>query len=297
LNPREQGFLLLTGYLGDPERKPLTVAQFRELTKRARNMERPQAPREMTEEDLIALGCSRSFAQRVLELLSQKEQLHWYLQEGKRSGCVPITRVTDGYPQAVRRGLSLDAPGVLWAKGDLSLLDTPMISLVGSRELKEENRAFAEEVGKQAAMQGYTLVSGDARGADRAAQQCCLENGGKVISVVADDLQKYPPQKNVLLLSEEGFDLGFSPQRALQRNRVIHCLGSRTFVAQCRLAKGGTWDGTAKNLKNGWSPVFCFRDESPASFELAQMGAVLVDLTDLQDISNLQPMEMKFTDQ
>ena len=41
MNPRERGFLLLTGYLGDPERKPLTVAQFRELAKRMQTMEKP----------------------------------------------------------------------------------------------------------------------------------------------------------------------------------------------------------------------------------------------------------------
>lgn len=297
MNPREQGFLLLTGYLGDPERRPLTVAQFRELTKRVRVMERPSQEREMAEEDLISLGCSRAFARRVLQLLSQTEQLRWYLSKGKRTGCVPITRITDGYPEAVRKCLGLEAPGVLWAKGDLRLLDTPKISLVGSRELKEENRAFAEDVGKQAALQGYTLVSGDARGADRTAQDSCLEHGGSVISVVADELEKHPLRENVLYLSEDGFDLVFSAQRALQRNRIIHSLGNSTFVAQCRLEKGGTWDGTVKNLRNCWSPVFCFRDESPASLELEQMGAVLIESTALRDISALQPNTMNFIDQ
>ena len=31
MNGKERGFLLLTSHLGDPERKPLTVAQFRQL--------------------------------------------------------------------------------------------------------------------------------------------------------------------------------------------------------------------------------------------------------------------------
>lgn len=297
MNPREQGFLLLTGYLGDPERKPLTVAQFRELTKRVRGMDKPDQEREMTQEDLISIGCSRAFARRVLLLLAQMEQLQWYVSRGKRQGCIPITRVTEGYPEAVRMHLGLEAPGVLWAKGDLTLLNTPKVSLVGSRDLREENRAFAQEVGRQAALQGYTLVSGDARGADRTAQESCLNHGGNVISVVADALEKHPLRDRVLYLSEDGFDLDFCAQRALQRNRVIHSLGKCTFVAQCRLEKGGTWDGTAKNLHNCWSPVFCFRDESPASLELEQMGAVLIENRDLQDISGLQPNIMNFIDQ
>ena len=297
MNPREQGFLLLTGYLGDPERKPLTVAQFRELTKRVRAMERPTQEREMTEEDLVSIGCSRAFSHRVLLLLSQTEQLQKYLFEGKRADCVPITRVTEGYPQAVRKCLGLEAPGVLWAKGDRHLLNTPKISVVGSRDLREENRTFAEAVGKQAALQGYTLVSGDARGADRAAQNSCLAHGGSVIIVVTDSLKKYPVRKNILYLSEDSFDLAFSAQRALQRNRVIHSLGSSTFVVQCRLGRGGTWDGTAKNLRNCWSSVFCFRDGSLASLELEQMGAMLIREDALSNISSLHSNILNFIDQ
>lgn len=297
MTPREQGFLLLTGYLGDLERKPLTVPQFRELTRRVRAMERPSREGELTPEDLTAIGCSRAFANRVVRLLDQTEQLQWYLSQGKRALCSPITRVTEGYPEVVRKHLGLEAPGVLWAKGDLSLLETPKVALVGSRELREENRVFAEEVGKQAALQGYTLVSGDARGADRTAQESCLYYGGRVISVVADQLAKHPVRENVLYLSEDGFDLAFSAQRALHRNRVIHCLGMCTFVAQCRLKKGGTWDGTEKNLQNCWSSVYCLRDDSPASKELEQMGVALITPEDLGDIAALQPSIINFIDQ
>lgn len=297
MTPREEGFLLLTGYLGDPERRPLTVAQFRSLTRRAQLMERPKADRDITPEDLLAIGCDRESAQRIVKLLSQREQLQWYLEKGKRAGCVPIIRVSERYPQRVRRGLGSEAPGVLWAKGDTELLKLPAVALVGSRELQPENREFARQVGKQAAQQGFVLVSGHARGADRTAQESCLENGGKVISVVSDELEKHLLRENILYLSEVGFDLPFSPRRALQRNRVIHCLGSRTFVAQCTLGKGGTWDGTGKNLRFGWSPVFCFCDGSPASRELEQRGAVLIGNEDLRNISALQPNIMNFIDQ
>lgn len=293
----EQGFLLLTGYLGDPQRRPLTVPQFRELSKRMQLMNRPEQDRDINEEDLVAIGCNRGFAQRVLSLLSQMEQLTWYLNKGKRAGCIPVTRVTEGYPVAVRKRLGLEAPGVLWAKGDLSLLNMPKIALVGSRDLREENRIFAENVGRQAALQGYTLVSGNARGADSVAQECCLESGGSVICVVADELEKHPAQQDVLYLSEDGFDIVFSPHRALQRNRIIHSLGSSTFVAQCGLKRGGTWDGTEKNLQNCWSNVFCFRDGSNASKELEQLGAVLIDMQQLQNISALQPNTINFIDQ
>ena len=56
MNAKERGFLLLTSQLGDPERKPFTVAQFRDLAKRVTQMEKPKASRELTESDLLALG-------------------------------------------------------------------------------------------------------------------------------------------------------------------------------------------------------------------------------------------------
>lgn len=293
----EQGFLLLSSHLGDPERRPLTVAQLRELSRAVRRMDPPEGDWELTEKDLRAMGCDRAFAQRVLRLLDQQEQLQWYLEKGRRYGCIPLTRYHGRYPLRVRKQLALEAPGSLWAKGDLTLLQTPCMSLVGSRDLAPENRAFAEAVGAQAAKQGFTLVSGNARGADRTAQDSCLAHGGRVICIVADTLQACSEREAVLYLSEDGFDLPFSPQRALSRNRVIHTLSPVIFVAQCTLEKGGTWDGTCKNLRYGWSSVYCFRDESAAFQELTQMGAVPVSYRDLADLNALQVPAIKMIGQ
>ena len=279
----ERGFLLLTSHLGNPERPVLTTAQFRLLSDRMKTAEPTGEDREMNVSDLLSLGYGKEMAFRILKLLSEEDGLHHYLSRGYRLDCVPVTRITEGYPPILRQRLGLDSPGTLWAKGDLSLLNTPAIALVGSRELKPENHAFAEAVGRHAAKEGLTLVSGNARGADRAAQESCLSSGGKVISIVADELWKHHSRENVLYLSEEDYDSPFSAQRALSRNRCIHALGRLVFVAQSNLQKGGTWDGTAKNLQFGWSPVVCYRDGSRASRELEQMGAYLISLEELED--------------
>ena len=290
----ERGFLLLTSHLGNPSRRSLTVAQFRSLTQRMGEAERDSGNRDVTAEDLKALGYGQELAERIAALLSEEELLDHYLHKAKKLDCVPITRISEGYPLVVRKRLGLDSPGCLWARGDAELLKEPTISLVGSRELQEENWRFAAEVGRQAAHQGYVLVSGNARGADRAAQESCLAAGGKVISVVADELWKQPLRENVLCLSEDGYEEAFSSQRALSRNRVIHALGLKTFVAQCGLKMGGTWDGTVKNLRFGWSPVFGFRDGSEAMELLFQMGATPVEPEQLKAIYDLDPDQADF---
>ena len=296
MNPRERGFLLLSSHLGDPGRRPLTTAQLRSLAGAMKNTRFPIENRDLREEDLICLGIGRDMARRIVHLLDEEPVLDYYLQKAGKQDCIPLTRVSEGYPLILRKRLGLDSPGVLWAKGDLRLLETPTLALVGSRELAVRNREFAQEVGRQAALQGYTLVSGNARGADKTAQDACLKAGGRVIAVVADALEDHKEKENVLYLSEDSFDEPFSAQRALSRNRVIHGLGLKTFVAQASLKTGGTWDGTVKNLRFRWSPVFCFDDGSEAMTMLCQMGGNPVDEASLASIYDLQEMEENIFD-
>ena len=296
MNAREQGFLLLTSHLGDPGRKVLTVAQMRVLTEAVRSADFAGQDRAMVEEDLMQLGYNRPSAQRILQLLSETDRLQWYTYKGAQAGCVPVTRVSAGYPLLLRKRLGLDSPGCLWAKGDLSLLEKPAIALVGSRDLRPENREFAREVGRQAALQGYVLVSGNARGADIAAQESCLESGGQVISIVADSLAKQTTRPNVLYLSEDGYDLPFSTPRALSRNRLIHCMGRLTLVAQCRKETGGSWSGSVNNLHHQWSPLFCFSDGSDGACALISRGAAPVSGCHLTDLEALRAESLNFFD-
>lgn len=296
MNLREKGFLLLSSHLGNPERHPLTTAQLRTLALRMEAVVCEEPDREMGLEDLTGLGFKTELARHMIQLLGDGAWLEEYLKMGERAGCVPVSRISPDYPMSVRNRLGLDAPGCLWMRGDRNLLASPAVSLVGSRDIQPENRKFAKEVGRQAALQGYVLISGNARGADRIAQDSCLEAGGRVISIVADSLCNQPLQDNILYLSEDGFDLPFSAQRALSRNRLIHCMGIRTFVAQCNAHYGGTWDGTMRNLKSGWSQVFCFRDGSQAALELEQMGVMGISIYELHNFSSLDDANISLFD-
>ena len=297
MTPREKGFLLLTSNLGDPNRRPLTTAQVRTLAQRVAVATRVGEERQLESRDLTAMGYSLEMAERIVALLEDTVLLEHYLRRGGRVGCHPISRVGEEYPQSIHNRLGLDAPGCLWSRGDLELLQKPAVALVGSRDLAPDNLAFAKEVGRQAARQGYVLVSGNARGADRAAQDSCLEAGGEVIAIVADELEQYVPGEHILYLSEDGFDLPFSSQRALSRNRLIHCMGLRTFVAQSGYQRGGTWDGTVKNLRFGWSPVYCYCDGSVASKVLQDMGAQGVEMSDLHNFSAINNGYISIFDQ
>ena len=289
----ERGFLLLCCHLGDPQRRPLTVAQFRKLSRRVRESEKAPGDRELESSDLTALGYGKQEAEHILALFDGEELLVRYLRKAAKCGCVPLTPLSAGYPRRLWEALGDDAPACLWARGDLTLLEQPGIALVGSRDLSPENAAFARQTGLEAARQGLTLISGNARGADRTAQDAALAAGGAVISIVADRLTDHIPTGRMLYLSEEGFDLEFSAQRALSRNRCIHALGLAAIAAQCSLRSGGTWDGSVKNLRFGWSPLYVFDDGSESAALLEQMGAMNIGFEELKDLRNLpRPAQM-----
>lgn len=268
----ERGFLLLTCHLGIGIRKTLSVARFRELAQRVRTMEKPTADRELRTDDLMTLGYDEEMARRVVALLSEEELLEAYTGKAAKYGCVPVTWMSPNYPERIRSALKDDAPGVLWIKGNPELLKKPAISLVGSRDLRPVNEEFAESVGRWAARKGFVLISGNARGADMVAQRACLEAGGAVISVVADDLRRKTPTDRIAYLSELDYDAAFSSIRAHSRNRLIHCMGQKVFVAQSGIS-GGTWSGTEKNLMKGWSPVYIFDDGTDPVRKLQELGA------------------------
>ena len=294
MNPREAGFLLLGSCLGDPARRPLTPPQLQRLAARVRLHPIPGAgEEELTPAHLFKLGCSHSEAEHIVSLLSETDRLSAYLDRAGALGLQYLTRANPRYPRRLMRALGDRAPSVLWFDGNLDLLQRTGLSLVGSRELRPENRAFAQAAGLQMARQGYVLVSGGARGADAAAQASCLTGGGQVISVLAGPLTG-ASHRNLLLCCEDSFDLPFSPARALSRNRLIHILGEKTLVAQAAFGSGGTWAGATENLRRGWSPVFCFTDGSPGAKALLERGATGVTISRLTDFSSLQPAQTVF---
>ncbi len=291
----ERGFALMTSHLGCPDRRPLTTAQLRKLHRRVRDSEKLPGDRDLEVRDLVSLGCGTEEAERILALLSQEELLRRYLQKAREADCTLLTPVSAAYPARLLAALGDDAPGCLWARGNLENLRYPAIALVGSRDLNPENEKFAEKVGQMAAKQGLCLVSGNARGADRTAQNACLAARGRVISIVADALTTQGRHPNLLYLSELDFDAPFSTQRALSRNRCIHALGSAAIAAQCAAGTGGTWDGSVKNLRFGWSPMYVFDDGSEAAALLTQMGAIPIGMAQLEDLGNLpQPTQLAF---
>ena len=151
----ERGVLLLCASLDSADR-PLTMAQFRELSLRAQAMGRPEGDlsAELTQKDAERLGYEPEEAARIVSLLSRERALERYLAEAEKHGVVPLTRITAAYPPQLAEKFGVSCPPVLFARGDLLLLRRRSIALVGSRALLESGRQFARRVGALAAREG-----------------------------------------------------------------------------------------------------------------------------------------------
>ena len=269
----------------------LSLAQARELSRRARaaGIGEEDPFRDVTVKDVRRLGYSEYEAGHIVSLLGRERQLDGYLLAAEKADVAVITRLDARFPQRLREQLGARCPAALFCRGDLELLQSVCVSVVGSRHLASPGAQFAGQAGCLAAREGFTLCSGDAMGADRTAQEACLRGGGSVLIFPATELVYCPARENVLYAAEGGFELGFSAQRALSRNRFIHAMGEKTLVAQTSFGKGGTWNGSLDNLQHEYSPLFVFDDGSEGARALCARGATPVQaLTSLQALTPAQ---------
>lgn len=258
--------------------------------------------RDVTRRDLERLGASEEDAGCILDRLEQEDVLEQYLRKLRGQGITPLTRVTLEYPRRLRQVLGSHASMLLYCAGNLRLFETECVSLVGSRQLRMPGWRFAQTLGRTAALERLTYVSGGAAGADTAGYEGAIENGGRAIVFVADSLEKRMEQERtalesgrLLLVSEYGPDQPFSAQRAHSRNRLIHAMGQKTFVAQSDYGSGGTWNGVLENLEGGWSPVFMCNEEPEnlGTRTLIERGCQPIRTVELKRLRELGGSQMR----
>jgi len=139
-----------------------------------------------------------------------------------------------------------DAPPLLIARGDLTLLDRQAVAIVGARNASAAACRFARGLAHDLGQEGLVVVSGLARGIDSAAHDGALDTG--TIAVVAGGIDIfYPPENEArqTALYERGLVLAEMPPgtepRARHfpyRNRIIAGIASATVVVEAAPKSG-----------------------------------------------------------
>ncbi len=205
----------------------------------------------------------------VTRLEQAKEQVAEQRAVVEKLAAYAITMITvldTHYPRVLKATLQpAHLPPILFYIGNLQLLERTTIAIIGSRKAGELSLAFTRVAACYLAEHGANVISGYARGVDRAAYDGATSTDGCTTIVLPHGIHGLSnvqmtnvAQKikhgNVLLLSQFHPDAGWLVSRAMARNKVVTGLAQIVIVAESNL-QGGTWD-TANGVLEQKRPLY-----------------------------------------
>ncbi|WP_338543164.1 DNA-processing protein DprA [Paenibacillus tundrae] len=239
-----------------------------------------------TEADWLQAGLRKDQAHR----LAVQFDLDWIEQKREnvyKQGIEVITYLDSNYPILMKE--TVQPPWVLYGRGDMQLLHSKSIAMVGTRMPTVYGRKVGERLAEELCKAGLTIVSGLARGIDSVCHDAALRAGGKTIAVFGTGIDSiYPPENNSLAerIAETGLLLSEYPPgtRAHQglfpeRNRIIAGLSLGTLVVEADIRSGSLI--TADAALDAGRDVFAVpgpitSPKSRGSHNLIRQGAKLV---------------------
>ncbi len=246
----------------------------------------------------ISAWAQKGGAKKQIKVAEEKVAV-FQLKQAQKSGVKLLFSCDKDYPKLLK--YITDYPPVLFIKGQTHLLEKECVALVGTRAATLNGKNFATHISKELAEQDYVIVSGLAKGIDKAAHIGALQsaNGkGGTIAVLGTDINTcYPAENQELyneietrgcLISEFPFKTMITPQNFPRRNRIISGLSQGVVVVEANLHSGSLI--TAKEALSQNREVFAVpgspldpRAAGPNA--LIQDGATLVTKT--QDITDV----------
>lgn len=160
------------------------------------------------------------------------------------AGAVLLLWGQPGYPMAL---MDLpDAPPVLWAQGNIALLNQPMVAMVGARNASSLGLRMARRLAEGLGAHGLVVVSGLARGIDAEAHRAALDTG--TVAVQAGGVDVIYPEENAELadlIATKGCRISEQPMGCVpqtrhfpQRNRIVSGLSQAVVVVEAAARSG-----------------------------------------------------------
>jgi DNA processing protein len=143
----------------------------------------------------------------------------------------------------------IGAPIVLFVIGNLDIISSMQLAIVGSRKPTADGRDAAQYFTRELAQNGFVITSGLASGIDAISHQTSLQYGGKTIAVQGCGLSHIYPSKHRYLadqiLANDGAlvseffpDTLPRPEYFPRRNRIISGLAAGTLIIEAAEKSG-----------------------------------------------------------
>lgn len=220
--------------------------------------------------------------ERVQNLLGRGMAMSIALERWGQFGIWVLGRSDPGYPGFWRQRLKESSPPFVFGVGERSLIGLGGLAVVGSRQIDAVGLKFSESLGVQCAGQHLSIISGGAKGVDRAAMLASLAAGGRAVGILAHGLTRGATSRDwrdairdrrLALLSAVSPDAGFNVGAAMGRNKLIYAMANAAVVVHSAEGSGGTWTGALENLSGSWVPLYVRQCESVGNLALIARGA------------------------
>ena len=211
----------------------------------------------------LSNGLSKSFIEKLENGFENYTALHVNiskdLQNYENDGIKCITILDKEYPELLKN--STNPPVVLFYKGNIKLLNTISVAVVGTRENTSIGKNIAKKTVDFLVENGFTIVSGLATGIDEIAHKQTLQHlDGKTIAILPSIDNIYPAKnKNLaqdildrdgLLIAEQKPYSRFHPGHLVKRDRIQSGLSKAVFVIETKI-DGGSMHATNDAIKLG----------------------------------------------
>lgn len=174
------------------------------------------------------------------------DDLREELEKVKKLDLDIVTMAGAEYPESLR---TMDTPPpVLYIRGNYLEEDQLGVAMVGTRKNTNYGKNVAKDLAADLASEGFTIVSGMARGIDTYSHKSTLAANGRTVAVMGTGFDHTYPKSNANLMreiSENGAVITEFPfyQRPSkwtfpQRNRIISGLTRGTIVVEAPASSG-----------------------------------------------------------
>ncbi|MBK7265918.1 MAG: DNA-protecting protein DprA [Ignavibacteriales bacterium] len=163
-----------------------------------------------------------------------------------------------GYPSSLSN--IYDPPVLLYVVGELTEQDKKSLAIVGSRTPSPYGLKTASDFSRDLVSEGFTVISGLARGIDTTAHKAALSAGGRTIAVLGSGFKNIYPSENKKLakdISTSGAVITeFAPDTKPDainfpaRNRIISGLSLGSLIVETA-EKGGALHTAAFAIDQG----------------------------------------------
>ena len=204
------------------------------------------------------------------------------------------------YPKRILKNLASGYPSILYGFGNLNLLNTDSIAVLGDKDISFKGEIISYNAAKSLANHGITSISGFAKGVGTIVHRSSIENGGKTTAVlpygifnykIPDSLSEIINPDSIAIVSPFYPNTQANKFNAFHRNKIICAMSKAVYIVEAPI-EGGIFEA-AKSAHKLNIPLFVTKYSEYPQNALGNHKIILdykaEPITRKKDIEQIEP--------